>query len=33
VIQETLNGLEQNKTDAFPSGHTPTLLTSLYAGN
>jgi membrane-associated phospholipid phosphatase len=32
-IQETLNGLEQNKTDAFPSGHTAvTLLTLFYAG-
>jgi membrane-associated phospholipid phosphatase len=29
-IQETLNGLEQNKTDAFPSGHTAVALITLY---
>ena len=29
-IQETLNGLEKNKTDAFPSGHTAIALVSLY---
>ncbi len=30
AIQETLNGLEHNKTDAFPSGHTAIALVSLY---
>ncbi len=30
TIQETLNGLEGNKTDAFPSGHTAVALISLY---
>jgi len=30
MIQETLNGLEKNKTDAFPSGHTAVALMSLY---
>lgn len=30
AIQETLNGLEKNKTDAFPSGHTAVSLMSLY---
>lgn len=30
AIQETLNRLEQNKTDAFPSGHTAIALVSLY---
>jgi membrane-associated phospholipid phosphatase len=29
-IQEFLNGLEHNKTDAFPSGHTAIALVSLY---
>jgi len=29
-IQDTLNGLEKNKTDAFPSGHTAISLMSLY---
>ncbi len=29
-IQSTLNGLEHNKTDAFPSGHTAIALMSLY---
>ena len=29
-IQETLNRLEHNKTDAFPSGHTAIALVSLY---
>jgi membrane-associated phospholipid phosphatase len=29
-IQETLNGFEKNKTDAFPSGHTAVSLMSLY---
>jgi membrane-associated phospholipid phosphatase len=29
-IQDTLNGLEKNKTDAFPSGHTAVSLMSLY---
>ena len=32
-VQQTLDGLEQNKTDAFPSGHTAVALVSLfYAG-
>ncbi len=32
-IQQTLDGLEHNKTDAFPSGHTAVALVSLfYAG-
>jgi membrane-associated phospholipid phosphatase len=30
ALQETLNRLEQNKTDAFPSGHTAIALVSLY---
>ncbi len=30
ALQETLNGLERNKTDAFPSGHTAVALVSLY---
>ena len=30
VIQNTLNGLEYNKTDAFPSGHTAVALMTLY---
>jgi membrane-associated phospholipid phosphatase len=30
TIQETLNTLEKNKTDAFPSGHTAVALMSLY---
>jgi len=30
AIQDTLNGLEKNKTDAFPSGHTAVSLMSLY---
>ncbi len=30
AIQETLNSLEHNKTDAFPSGHTAIALLSLY---
>jgi membrane-associated phospholipid phosphatase len=30
TIQDTLNGLEKNKTDAFPSGHTAVSLMSLY---
>lgn len=30
AIQETLNTLEKNKTDAFPSGHTAVALMSLY---
>ena len=30
TIQETLNTLEKNKTDAFPSGHTAVSLMSLY---
>ena len=30
TIQETLNGLEKNKTDAFPSGHTAVALMTLY---
>lgn len=29
-IQDTLNGLEKNKADAFPSGHTAVSLISLY---
>jgi membrane-associated phospholipid phosphatase len=29
-IQETLNSLERNKTDAFPSGHTAVALMTLY---
>jgi membrane-associated phospholipid phosphatase len=29
-IQSTLNGLEKNKTDAFPSGHTAVSLMCLY---
>lgn len=29
-IQETLNSLEHNKTDAFPSGHTAIALVTLY---
>jgi membrane-associated phospholipid phosphatase len=29
-IQQTLNSLEHNKTDAFPSGHTAVALVSLY---
>ncbi len=29
-VQESLNRLEQNKTDAFPSGHTAIALASLY---
>ncbi len=29
-IQDTLNALEKNKTDAFPSGHTAVSLMSLY---
>ncbi|HAK59082.1 MAG TPA: hypothetical protein DCO77_01695, partial [Nitrospiraceae bacterium] len=32
AIQETLNSLEHNKTDAFPSGHTAIALLSLYYG-
>jgi membrane-associated phospholipid phosphatase len=28
-IRSTLDGLEQNKTDAFPSGHTAVALVSL----
>lgn len=32
-VQQTLDGLEHNKTDAFPSGHTAVALVSLfYAG-
>jgi membrane-associated phospholipid phosphatase len=32
-VQQSLDGLEQNKTDAFPSGHTAVALVSLfYAG-
>lgn len=30
AIQETLNSLEKNKTDAFPSGHTAVSVLSLY---
>ncbi len=30
MIQDTLNGLERNKADAFPSGHTAVALMSLY---
>jgi membrane-associated phospholipid phosphatase len=30
TIQETLNALEKNKTDAFPSGHTAVSLMCLY---
>jgi membrane-associated phospholipid phosphatase len=30
AIQDTLNALEKNKTDAFPSGHTAISLISLY---
>ena len=30
AIQDTLNNLEKNKTDAFPSGHTAVSLMSLY---
>jgi membrane-associated phospholipid phosphatase len=30
TIQEALNGLEKNKTDAFPSGHTAVSLMCLY---
>jgi membrane-associated phospholipid phosphatase len=30
AIQDTLNGLEHNKTDAFPSGHTAVALMTLY---
>lgn len=30
AIQNTLNGLENTKTDAFPSGHTAVVLTTLY---
>jgi len=30
TIQATLNALEKNKTDAFPSGHTAVALMSLY---
>lgn len=30
TIQETLNTLENNKTDAFPSGHTAVALITLY---
>ena len=30
ALQELLNRLEQNKTDAFPSGHTAIALVSLY---
>lgn len=30
VIQEFLNGLEKNKTDAFPSGHTAVALITLF---
>ena len=30
TIQEALNNLEKNKTDAFPSGHTAVSLMSLY---
>lgn len=30
AIQETLNTLEKNKTDAFPSGHTAVSVMSLY---
>ncbi len=30
TIQETLNGMEKNKTDAFPSGHTAVALMTLY---
>jgi len=30
AIQETLNSLEKNKTDAFPSGHTAVSVMSLY---
>lgn len=29
-IRQTLDGLEQNKTDAFPSGHTAVALVSLF---
>ena len=29
-IQQTLDGLEKNKTDAFPSGHTAVALVSLF---
>ncbi len=33
LVQQTLDGLEHNKTDAFPSGHTAVALVSLfYAG-
>jgi len=30
AVQNTLNGLEHNKTDAFPSGHTAVALMTLY---
>lgn len=30
AIQETLNSLERNKTDAFPSGHTAVAVLTLY---
>ncbi len=30
ALQDTLNALEKNKTDAFPSGHTAIALVSLY---
>lgn len=30
MLQETLNGLEQNKTDAFPSGHTAVALVTVF---
>jgi membrane-associated phospholipid phosphatase len=30
MIQDTLNALEKNKTDAFPSGHTAVSLMCLY---
>jgi membrane-associated phospholipid phosphatase len=30
AMQDALNGLEKNKTDAFPSGHTAVSLMSLY---
>ena len=30
AIQETLNALENTKTDAFPSGHTAVALMTLY---
>ncbi len=30
MIQNTLNGMEKNKTDAFPSGHTAVALMTLY---